>query len=98
MAQTKLKTGLAVLIIAGLATFLVIQHRAQIKLREENQSLRQQVSQLTTENERLAKHPSAPRLPAPSIHAAAQPKASPMEDLPSTNLYARFKDTAPKLT
>ena len=98
MAQTKLKTGLAALIIAGLATMLAIQYRAQIKLRAENQSLRQQVSQLTAENERLSKHPRTPHLPAPFMHVTAQPKATPAEDLPATNLYVRFKDEEPKLT
>jgi tetratricopeptide (TPR) repeat protein len=98
MVRTRLKLGLAALIIAGTTTILVVQYRAQIKLREENQSLRQQVSQLTTENERLSKHPRIPRLPAPPMQVAAQLKTSPPEDLPSTNLYARFKDKAPKLT
>jgi RNA polymerase sigma factor (sigma-70 family) len=98
MTMTKLKLGLSALVIAGAVTTLVVQHQARIKLREENQSLRQQVDQLTTENARLSKHPRTPRLPAPPMHLTAQPNASPTEDLQSTNLYARFKDKAPKLT
>ncbi len=39
-----------------------------------------------------------PRLPAPSLQASAPLGALPAENLPSTNLYARFKDKAPKLS
>jgi cell division protein FtsB len=44
-------------VAAGVTTPLVIQHYSQVKLRAENQSLRQQVdqlAQLTAENERLS--------------------------------------------
>ncbi len=97
MAQTKLKTGLVSLMIAGVATILVVQHQAQIKLRAENQSLRQQMAKLQTENERLAKHPRTPRLPAPPMWITA-PTNTPAADLQPTNLYDRFKDKEPKLT
>ena len=98
MTMTKLTLGVGALVIAGATTALVVQHQAQIKLREENQALRQQVNQLTTEAGRIARHPRSPHLPAPPMQVAAQPNASPTEDLPSTNVYARFKDQAPKLT
>ena len=59
IAMTTLqKTLIVTIIVAGIATPLVIQHRAQVKLREESQSLRQQVDQLAplgAENERLSK-------------------------------------------
>jgi RNA polymerase sigma factor (sigma-70 family) len=97
MTMTKLKLGLSALVIAGATTALVVQHQAQIKLREENQSLRQQMAKLQTENERLSKHSFTPRLPAPPMHVTASTNA-PAEDLQSTNLFARFKDKAPKLT
>ncbi|MEO5803510.1 MAG: sigma-70 family RNA polymerase sigma factor [Verrucomicrobiota bacterium] len=51
------KTLITAAIIASVATPLVIQHQAQVKLRDENQSLRQQLdqqSQLAAENERLS--------------------------------------------
>jgi RNA polymerase sigma factor (sigma-70 family) len=58
MTMTKLKVGIiSAVAVASVATPLAIQHQAQIKLREENQSLRQQVdqfAQLTAENERLS--------------------------------------------
>jgi len=62
MTMTKLKFGIiAALVVAGAATPLIIQHQAQVTLREENHSLReqqellaQQVGPLTTENQRLS--------------------------------------------
>jgi RNA polymerase sigma factor (sigma-70 family) len=98
MTATKLKLGISVLAIAGATTALVVQHQVQIKLREENQSLRQQMARLQTENERLSKHPPTPHLPAPPMHITAQANVSPTEDLQSTNWYARFKGKPPKLT
>jgi RNA polymerase sigma factor (sigma-70 family) len=51
------KAIVAAVVVAGVATPLAVQHRGQVKLREENQSLRQQLdkqSELAAENERLA--------------------------------------------
>jgi hypothetical protein len=103
MTTTRLKLGLTTLTVAGVATILVIQHQAQEKLRVENESLRQQITQLKADNASLSdrfarvKRARAPRLPAPPMQVTAATNA-PMEDLPSTNLYDRFKDQAPKLT
>ena len=57
--MTKLQKTLitATIVVAGVATPLFIQHQAQVKLREENQSLRQEVEQLAQlqgENQRLS--------------------------------------------
>ena len=110
MAMTKLKAGIiGAIVVASVATPLVIQHQAAVRLREENQSLRQQVNrlaQLTAENERLShllarsRSSPTPRLPAPPMQATAARASSPTEDLPATNLIARLlKDRhAPKLT
>jgi RNA polymerase sigma factor (sigma-70 family) len=98
MTATQLKLGISALVIAGVTTALVIQHQAQIKLREENQSLRQQVGQLTTENGRLSKHPPTPRLPAPAMQITTQTNVTLAEDLQFTNVFVRFKDRPPKLT
>jgi RNA polymerase sigma factor (sigma-70 family) len=62
MAMSKLKIALVgALVVAGVATPLVIQNQSQTKLRAENEQLRQQNSQLaeqlaplTTENDRLS--------------------------------------------
>jgi cell division protein FtsL len=59
MTMTKLKFGISALIVAGAATALVVQHQTQIKLREENQSLRQQMAQLQTDNENLSNRVAA---------------------------------------
>jgi RNA polymerase sigma factor (sigma-70 family) len=59
MTMTKLKLGISALVVAGATTALVVQHQAQIKLREENQSLRLQLDQLQTNNENLSKQVAA---------------------------------------
>jgi hypothetical protein len=59
MAMTKLKLGLAgAVAVAGVATPLVIQHQAAVRLREENRSLQQQADQAAeqrAENEHLSR-------------------------------------------
>jgi RNA polymerase sigma factor (sigma-70 family) len=54
MTATKLKFGLGALVSIGAATALVVQHQTQEKLRVENESLRQQIAQLETDNETLS--------------------------------------------
>jgi hypothetical protein len=57
MAWTKAKTAIVSAVIAGLATFSAIQYQAQVRLREQNEFLRQQaaqLSQLTAENQNLS--------------------------------------------
>ena len=103
MAMTNLKLGIGALVVAGAATALVVQHQAQIKLRDENQSLRQQIGQLTTQRVRLATPAPVPRLPAPPLPVADRTNASPAVtfapgDTPFTNLYSRFTNEAPKLS
>jgi len=104
MATTKLKLGLTTLVIAGAATTLVIQHQSQTKLREVDESFRQQIAQLKADNESLsnraaqAKGMRAPRLPAPPMHVTPQANASPTEDSQSTSLYARLNGKSLKLT
>jgi RNA polymerase sigma factor (sigma-70 family) len=50
----KLKLIFSALVVASAATALVMQHQAQTKLAGENESLRQQISQLQTDNEGLS--------------------------------------------
>ena len=54
MTMTKLKLGISALVVAGATTTLVVQHQTQTKLREENESLQQQLTQLQSENGRLS--------------------------------------------
>jgi RNA polymerase sigma factor (sigma-70 family) len=58
MAMTNLKLGLiTVVVVAGIATPLVIQHHAQVVLREQDKALRQrsdQLAQLNAQNQLLS--------------------------------------------
>jgi RNA polymerase sigma factor (sigma-70 family) len=58
VTMTKVKFSIiSVIAVVGVATPLVIQHQSQARLREENEALRQQASQLAqvvAENERLS--------------------------------------------
>jgi RNA polymerase sigma factor (sigma-70 family) len=54
MTATKLKLGISALVVAGAATALVVQHQAQTKLRDQSESLRQQIAQLQANNENLS--------------------------------------------
>jgi RNA polymerase sigma factor (sigma-70 family) len=108
LAMTTLqKTFIAIGMIAALATPLVIQHRAQIKVRDENDSLRQQVSQLAqlvAQNDRNStKRSPGLSLPAPGMRATALADKAAMEELRPTNMIAHLHqlqkgDQLPKLT
>jgi len=51
MTATKIKLALGAIVVAGAATAFVVQQQTQTKLRSENESLRQQIVQLQTDNE-----------------------------------------------
>jgi len=103
MTATQMKLSIGALVIAGAITTFVIQHQTQEKLRADNESLRQQITQLQSDNLSLSRREAVAklmlRLPAPhlQVSAAAEP---PADDLPATNLIAKFlKDgVAPRLT
>jgi len=104
MSMTKLQLGVTALVIAGAATTLLLQHQSQATLREQNESLRQQLAQLGSDNETLSNRIAqmrpvpSPRLPAPALQSTASQAPAPMEAMQSTNLYGRVKDKSPKLT
>jgi RNA polymerase sigma factor (sigma-70 family) len=57
MAWTNAKTAFVSAVVVGMATFSLIQYQAQVKLREQNESLRRQagqLSQLAAENQNLS--------------------------------------------
>src|ERR1039458_6229176 len=87
MAMTKLQAAIiGTLVVAGVATTLVVQHQA--KLREENQSLRQQIAQLKTDNEGLAgRVAQLKRAPAPRV-AASSATNPPVAQSPYEQLQA----------
>jgi RNA polymerase sigma factor (sigma-70 family) len=84
----------ATIVAASVTTPLVIQRQAHVKLREENQFLRQRVDELTqlgAENEQRSLRRSIfPRLPAPQMQVAAVPSKPSAEDLQASNLVARL--------
>ncbi|MGA2138949.1 MAG: sigma-70 family RNA polymerase sigma factor [Verrucomicrobiia bacterium] len=106
MTMTKLQAGIiGAIIVASVLTPLLIEQQAQVKLREENQSLRQQIAQLKADNKSLSdraihvKGARAPRLPAPPMQVTNPPSALATEDLQPTNLYLYARlDKPPKLT
>jgi RNA polymerase sigma factor (sigma-70 family) len=57
MSMTKLQFGLCAIIFGGLAATVAVQHQTESKMRDENQSLRQQVAEaalLVADNESLS--------------------------------------------
>jgi RNA polymerase sigma factor (sigma-70 family) len=54
MTATKLKLAFSALVVAGAATAFLYQEQSQSKLRVENGSLRQQIAQLKSDNDRVA--------------------------------------------
>jgi len=57
MTWTKAQAAIIGVVGVSMATFLVMQHQAQVKLREQNESLQQQtnqMAQLTAENQNLS--------------------------------------------
>jgi RNA polymerase sigma factor (sigma-70 family) len=105
MTLTKLQLGVSALIVAGAATTLWIQHRGQTALREENRSLRAQLTHVQTDNGNLSNRLNRVKtaltlsLPAPRVQVSTQP-SEPATDPGSTNLIARMNrgEKAPTLT
>jgi hypothetical protein len=54
MTISKLKLGISVLVVTGATTAFVVQHQVQTKLREENESLTQQLARLQSDNKSLS--------------------------------------------
>jgi len=64
MTMSKLKLGISALVVAGATTAFVVQHQVQTKLREENESLTQQLARLQTDNESLSTLAAQAKKPA----------------------------------
>lgn len=106
--MTKLQLSIiSTVVVVGVTTPLVIQHQAQVKLRQKDEALQQraeQLAQLTADKERLsallAQANGAPTLglPAPPAQVPSSP-ADMAQDTP-TNLLARILsgETTPLLT
>ena len=55
MAWTKAKTAIVSAVVIGMATLSVVQHQAQVKLREQNETLQQQQAPLAEQIQQLQK-------------------------------------------
>jgi RNA polymerase sigma factor (sigma-70 family) len=108
IAMTTLQKALITVTVAALAGAGIYEARQAARLRDQNQLLmRQQAEQIQKlERERdgaldrlatLSKKVTL-RLPAPALPLVAQTNVVATTDLPSTNLYSRFKEKMPKLT
>jgi RNA polymerase sigma factor (sigma-70 family) len=72
MTMTNLKFGISALVVAGTTTAFVVQHQTQTTLRDEGESLRQQITQLQANNESLSNR----------LAVVADVKASSSQSLP----------------
>jgi len=54
LTLSQLKVGMGAIVVAGVAAAMVVQHRSQQQLQNENASLRQQFAQLKSDNANLA--------------------------------------------
>jgi hypothetical protein len=64
MTPTRLKWGLVAIVVVGAAIVLVLQYQKQQQLRSENELLRQQIAQLSIENNNAASKPASESKPA----------------------------------
>jgi RNA polymerase sigma factor (sigma-70 family) len=103
MSMTKLQLGIGASVLAIVTASLIFEHQSGIALRKENATLRQQITQLNSDNEALSRSIAATKatvlhLPAPPMHTASEAADSAPDTLQSTNLYNRLKDKDLKLT
>jgi RNA polymerase sigma factor (sigma-70 family) len=99
MTLTQLKIGLSAIAVAGAATAVVLQHQTQQQLRGDNESLRQQVNQLKSDNE------NASNAAATSSNALSSEQLSELLRLrgevtalrSQTNQLARLRDENKKM-
>ena len=96
MGLSRFKLAGSVLVAAGLAVALVIQHQAQTRLRAENQSLRRQMAELQAETRRLSRRAAIPKLMP--IQVATQTNEALPDELHSANVFSRYTNEVPKLT
>ncbi len=102
MSITKVQAGIVAVVLVAITTSLIVQHRSELRLKSENESLRQQVAQLSSANEALSRKAAKtkvwiPQLPAPPL-AVSTGLIDPNVALESTNLYERLKDKPSKLS
>ena len=94
MALTRTQLTIGGIAITALAASLIFEQGSEKTLRRKNESLQQQIAQLTVDNQSLADKASQrsaqiPRLPAPVIQVSNSAAAN-LDTLQSTNLYSRL--------
>jgi RNA polymerase sigma factor (sigma-70 family) len=89
MAWSTAKTAIVGVAVLGMAVLLVNQHQNQVRLREQNEALRQRMDRLQAENDDLSKKRARiSYLPAPQLRADALAA----ESLKRTHMMDRVKD------
>jgi RNA polymerase sigma factor (sigma-70 family) len=87
MAWTKLKFGVVALVVAGVATTLVIQQRERDNLRGELAAARGRIAELQSENANLSARAVEAKRPSRLGSPPAEPSGA---NLPPASLYARL--------
>jgi RNA polymerase sigma factor (sigma-70 family) len=98
MALTKTQTAIVGIIIAGATWYSVIQNEARTQLHAENETLRQRIAKLQSDNNNLSRRAAQAerlaRLAAPPAKFVAPPASSSAQTLPddlsATNLLAQL--------
>jgi hypothetical protein len=94
MNMTKIQLAVNGLLLGGAAMIVMSQHRSQTALRDQNELLRQELAQLSSDNESLSNRLTqimgtlAPRLPVPAMPGVTGSESA--EELSATNLIARL--------
>jgi RNA polymerase sigma factor (sigma-70 family) len=101
VTMTKLQASIATVVIVAVTTSLIVQHQSKGALKRENESLREQVAQLSSANETLSRNAARarriiPQLPAPALQVSTTVDTN--EPTQSTNLYERLKEKPSKLS
>ena len=84
--------------VVALAAYSVMEHQAQVRLRQQNEALQRQLADLQKANEQLSANVSRATTRLAASQLVSAPAALPPTNSATTNLYARFKDGAPWLT
>jgi cell division protein FtsL len=88
ITMTKIKAGIiSAVVVAGAAIPLWTQHQAQLKVREENRALQQEVEQLAADNQRLSNQvtqAAAAQVAEAARTQARAPKAPPVAEPAAT--------------
>jgi RNA polymerase sigma factor (sigma-70 family) len=98
MTLTQIKIGLGAVAVAGAATTMVLQHQTQQQLRGDNESLRQQITQLKTDNENASNSAATSNsLSSEQLSELLQLRGEVTALRSQTNQLARLRDENQKM-